>query len=160
MMGELNACESMASLIARYADGTLAVADRARVEAHVVGCSGCRAAIAEQSDAIRLLAELPMSEASPGFAADVLERVAQRAGLLDLLNWRAWTLRLAPVAALLLWLAWAPGSRQSGTTAAGTASAQIEAWAAGGSDSTTALLVSTETDGADLLAAAYEDYAR
>lgn len=155
-MNERPACESMVPLLLRYADGTLSPGDRTRVEEHAATCTACREAIAEQSAGAALLAELPMPEASPGFAARVRERVAPSDGLLDLLNWRAWTLRLAPVAALLALLAWFPVSTETGGTGATPqASAQIEAWATGGANSTTALLVNEENDATAVLAAVY-----
>jgi hypothetical protein len=159
-MGNLNACESMVPLIVRCADGTLAGADSAALEMHAASCRGCREALDEQKAAARLLSELPLIEAPRDFAARVRERVVPAGGLLDLINWRAWTLRLAPVAALLAFLAWLPGSTQTGTARPTTASVAIDAWSTGGTDTTTALLVSTETNAVDLLAVAYEGYAR
>lgn len=155
-MTERPACESMVPLLLRYADGTLSAGDRTRVEDHAAICAACREAIAEQSAAVTLLAELPMPEVSPEFAARVRERVAPSDGLLDLLNWRAWTLRLAPIAALLALLAWFPASTETGSTGATPqASAQIEAWATGGANSTTALLINEDNDANAVLAAVY-----
>jgi anti-sigma factor RsiW len=153
-MDDLNACDRMVPLILRHADGTLAAPDRAALDAHAASCAACREAIADQSAAVRLLAELPMMQAPRDFAARVRARVAPAGGLLDLLDWRAWTLRLVPAAALLALLAWLPSR-------ATTASSAIDAWASATADTNTAaLLVSADTSGADLLAAAYEGYAR
>lgn len=155
-MHEPHACESMVPLILRYADGTLGGADRARLEAHAAACEGCRDAMAAQHGVSTLLSEVGMADVTPGFAARVRARVEPAGGLLDVVNWRAWSLRLAPVAGLLAVLAWLPGLTQ-GTAPADTSSApaQIEAWAAGDTNSTTALLVNSETDPVDLLAAVY-----
>ncbi len=154
-MDDLKACDRMVPLIVRRADGTLAASDRATLDAHAVSCPGCRQAIADQSAIAALLGELPMGEAPRDFAARVRARVAPGGGVLDLLNWRAWTLRLAPAAALLALLAWLP-SRISVTAAS-----PIDALASATAQTDTeAMLVSSETSGADLLAAAYEEYVR
>ena len=150
----VKACERMVPLILRHADGTLAAPERAALDAHASSCAACREAIAEQSAAVRLLAELPLMEAPRDFAARVRARVAPEGGMLDLLDWRVWTLRLLPAAALLLLLAWLP-SRSTTTSSA------IDALASATADTNTAaLLVSADTSGADLLAAAYEEYSR
>ena len=155
----MSACDSMLPLLLRAVDGTIG-AGRAELDRHLASCASCREALAEQTTVSRLLAQMPMPRATPGFAAAVRERVAPRAGLLDLFNWRAWSLRLAPVAALLGILAWAlsqPTTTSGTTSRATTLSATLEAWASGsGTRSTEAWIISADTDRDDLLAEALE----
>jgi anti-sigma factor RsiW len=104
-------CERFVGLIVRSADGTLAPGARGELDAHVASCAECRRALQEQRTVSRLLADVPPDAAPPGFAARVRARVAPpQPSVFDLLNWRAWTLRLAPLAALLALLAWYPSS--------------------------------------------------
>ena len=82
----------------------------------------------------RMLVDLPPVEVSRGFAARVRERVEQRPWWMPAGNWRLWTLRLAPIAALLTILAWLPlQSDASGTVTTTTADAVsvLESWATG-----------------------------
>jgi anti-sigma factor RsiW len=131
----MSACESMVGLILASVEGTLDPSSRARLDAHAATCAGCRQALDEQAAVKRMLADLPPVEVSRGFAARVRERVEQRPWWMPAGNWRLWTLRLAPVAALLTILAWLPlQSDVSGTggvsvnTTASPASA-LESWA-------------------------------
>ena len=147
-------CERMLSLIVRAADGSLAAADQAQLNAHTASCEACRSALAAQTDVARLLGEIPFDDAPRGFAARVRARIEPRAGVLDLANWRAWTLRLAPVAAMLGVLVWLPGSSAVSAT---SVSAAIDAWAGGDSpQAASALVISDAVDGDDLLAWALE----
>jgi hypothetical protein len=166
VMENLDACESMVPLVLRHAEGTLGRDERARLEAHAASCAGCRAAMAEQSAVVRLLREVPFADAPRDFAARVRERVAPRGGLLDLLNWRTWALRLAPLPAILALVVWlpqqTPSSSQPSTSSVEQAApaAEFDAWAATSGDTTSDLLVSADAEAADLLEAAYPGYAR
>ena len=104
----MSACESMVGLILASVEGALDPSSRARLEAHAATCAGCRRALDEQAAVKRMLAGLPAVEVSRGFAARVRERVEQRPWWMPAGNWRLWTLRLAPIAALLTILAWLP----------------------------------------------------
>jgi anti-sigma factor RsiW len=97
----MGACESMVGLILASVEGTLDASLRARLEAHAAACAGCRRELDEQAAVKRMLADLPPVDVSRGFAARVRERVEQRPWWMPAGNWRLWTLRLAPVAALL-----------------------------------------------------------
>lgn len=98
----------MVGLILSSVEGTLDVPSRALLEAHAAACAGCRRALDEQAAVKRMLADLPPVEVSRGFAARVRERVEQRPWWMPAGNWRLWTLRLAPIAALLIISAWLP----------------------------------------------------
>jgi predicted anti-sigma-YlaC factor YlaD len=128
----------MVGLILASVEGTLDSSSRALLEAHAAACAGCRRALDEQAAVKRMLADLPPIEVSRGFAARVRERVEQRPWWMPAGNWRLWTLRLAPVAALLTILAWLPlqGDAAGGVTV--TTSVQVSALESWATDAVTA----------------------
>jgi anti-sigma factor RsiW len=109
----------MVGLILASVDGALDPSSRARLDVHAAGCAGCRRALEEQAAVKRMLADLPSVEVSRGFAARVRERVEQQPWWMPAGNWRLWTLRLAPVAALLTIFAVLPLQRDTSGTSAG-----------------------------------------
>jgi anti-sigma factor RsiW len=124
----------MVGLILASVEGTLDASSRERLEAHAATCAGCRRALDEQAAVKRMLADLPPVVVSRGFAARVRERVEQRPWWMPAGNWRLWTLRLAPVAALLTLLAWLPvqtplQSDASGTVTTTASGSVLESWA-------------------------------
>lgn len=145
------ACERMRPLILRSVDGRLAPDARAALDAHVAACAACRAALADQQAVASLLGELPIDAGPRQFAARVRARVVPRGALVDLVNWRAWTWRLVPVAALLGLLAWLPSS--GGSARFDTA---LDSWAAGAGQSPASLVISDQTDADELLLVAVE----
>ena len=122
-------CEQAESLLVRAADGTLDADRRAEMDRHLATCAACREAMDVQRSARALLGARPDAAVRPGFATRVMANLpAQDPGgaldttafgggdWLDLLNWRAWTIRLAPVAAtLVLAAALGFGSATNGT---------------------------------------------
>jgi len=63
-----------------YVDGTLATRDRASVEAHLAGCAGCRAAVAELRSLSAAAASLPRSiEPGRDLWVAIESRIRQRA---------------------------------------------------------------------------------
>ncbi len=111
-------CQQAEPLLARAADGTLDAERGTVLDRHLDGCADCRDALGAQRAVRERLAARPAAPVPLGFATRVMatlpdtsrrawERPARRepaaapAGWLDALNWRAWTLRLAPVAGAL-----------------------------------------------------------
>jgi anti-sigma factor RsiW len=126
----MSACESMVGLILASVEGTLDPSSRAHLEAHAASCAGCRRALDEQAAVKRMLADLPAVTVSRGFAARVRERVEARPWWMPAGNWRLWTLRLAPIAALLTFLAWLPlQSDATGSVTTTTPVSLRESWA-------------------------------
>ena len=125
-------CGGMQTLMLRAVDDTLDAAGRDALSAHVAECDACRRMLATQHAIRRALADLPMASVSADFAARVRERVSAR--WVDAFNWRVWTLRLAPVAALLMLLALLPaeglfsgdGTGETSTTLSGV----LDSWTA------------------------------
>ncbi len=140
-------CDAAEPLIARCADGVLADADRARLDAHLASCADCRAAVEMQRDVAALL-----RARAPEPHLDLVSRVSARldaeAGVFGLANWRAWTLGLAPVAAALMLAAYL-GIGASGSGAAQPVVAQEE-WAA---TAATSVLMQPGTSGDALVEA-------
>ena len=129
-------CLQVEPLLARAADGTLDAERAAGLAGHLEACADCRDALETQRAARALVAARPELPVPAGFAARVLAALPERhtpaAGWLDALNWRAWTLRLAPVAGALF-VGAALGLGPSGeTTPAGAVdfSDLAAAWAA------------------------------
>jgi anti-sigma factor RsiW len=52
-------CQELVELVTDYLEGALTPDDRARFEAHVRGCDGCRAYLEQMQETIRLLGRLP-----------------------------------------------------------------------------------------------------
>ena len=100
-------CEQVESVLARAADGTL---DRARHEQlgkHLETCAMCRDMLEGQTEIWTLLSRRPPTPAPLGFSTRVmasleLDPANDESSWMDALDWRAWTFRLAPVAATLL----------------------------------------------------------
>lgn len=145
------ACERMRPLILRSVDGRLTPDARVALDAHVAACAACREALADQQGVASLLGELPIDAGPREFATRVRDRVAPRGALVDLVNWRAWTWRLVPVAALLGLLAWLPSSGGSASF-----DAALDSWAAGPSQSPASLVISDQTEADELLLVAVE----
>lgn len=126
-------CEPFVPLILRSADGALDPAPRAELEAHVASCADCRRALAEQTAVSRVVGEVGLGPVPRDFAARVRARVTPPPSVLDLINWRAWTLRLAPLAAVLALVAWYPASSTSvspaNTSTVQTLPAVLDEWA-------------------------------
>jgi len=120
-------------LLARAADGALSDAEQRDVQAHLEGCAACREALDAQRLVARALVARAAVEPTAGFASRVSARLdAQQRGILDLANWRAWTVGLAPVAAALVVVAYLGiGTTTTSETVTTTASdtATFESWA-------------------------------
>lgn len=154
------ACERFVPLILRSADGTLSAASQAELDAHVERCPDCRDALREQAAVSRLLGDVGMQPVSPGFAARVRQRAVPEAGLLGLFPWRAWTLRLAPLAAVIALLAWYPSSSEGVASQSPTLPTALEDWAGSQAQVAGGVLISDSPNRDALLAAALGETSR
>ena len=101
-------CEKYLPALLEAADDRLDALDageRERLDAHLRGCAACRLALAEQRATRMALAARPAALAPAGLASRVVATVRADPHWMDLLHWRMWALRLAPVAAALLLMA-------------------------------------------------------
>ena len=165
-------CADLQPLILRAVDATLDAAGHEALSAHVAHCDCCRRTLAAQRALKQALADLPLATVSADFAARVRERVSAR--WIDLFDWRVWTLRLAPVAALLALLAVLPAGptpTDSVTSETGQSlTGVLDTWSvsrAGAGQETSGvaashmqLLLNPEADPYALLAAALEESPR
>ena len=127
-------CEEWQPLLVRAADdrpGTLEPRDEARLAAHLDRCDHCRALLAEQQVVRRALAARPAAAAPPGLAARVLAELDSAPHWTELLAWRTWTCRLAPVAAGLLAVAFIIGRGAGASDPPASVPELAAAWVAG-----------------------------
>ena len=94
-------CDDVGPLLLRRLEGRLEGDDWHRLESHLQHCSACREELDGQQAVAAVLASRPSSGASPAFINRVMAAVEPERSWLDVLNWRAWTFRMAPVAAAL-----------------------------------------------------------
>lgn len=110
-------CQQAEPLLARAADGMLDAERGAALALHLDACADCRDALETQRAVREALAARPRAPAPLGFATRVMaslpdtsrrswarqarREAAAAAGWLEALNWRSWTLRLAPLAGAL-----------------------------------------------------------
>lgn len=118
-------CREIEPWLAAKADGSIDADRGSLVDAHLAVCDGCRRVLADQRRVYETLAATPMAKPSAGFAARVNARIDQSEGWLGLADFRAWTLRLAPVAAAaaLIAMLWQPQPQPASTMSARPASA-------------------------------------
>jgi anti-sigma factor RsiW len=98
-------CDDVGPLLLRRLDGRLEADDRHRLESHLEQCAACREELEAQQAVATTLASRPSGGASTAFVGRVMAAVEQDRDWLDVLNWRAWTFRLVPVAAALVLVA-------------------------------------------------------
>ena len=95
-------CDDVGPLLLRRLEGRLEADEGQEVERHLEQCEICRETLEVQRRVAAVLSSRPVAEVSPGFAGRVMANLEPVPGWLDVLNWRVWTFRLAPVAAALL----------------------------------------------------------
>ena len=116
------------------ARGALEPEDEARLAAHLDRCDDCRARLAGQRTVRRALAARPAAPAPPGLAARVLAELGSAPHWTELLAWRTWTYRLAPVAAGLLAVAFIIGRGAAASSPPAGVPEVAAAWVAGEPD--------------------------
>jgi anti-sigma factor RsiW len=95
-------CEEAEPYIAHAVDGGALDEDRrAALDAHLERCETCRTAFETQRLVAAWLRQRPSDRVSPDFIARLSERLDEAAGWFGIADWRLWTLRLAPLAAVL-----------------------------------------------------------
>ena len=95
-------CGDVEHLLLRRLEGRLAADEGQRLERHLQQCETCRETLEEHRRVAAVLSSRPMAEVPQGFADRVMANIEPVPGWLDVLNWRLWTFRLAPVAAALM----------------------------------------------------------
>jgi anti-sigma factor RsiW len=124
-------------LILARVDGCLGADDERWLDDHVRQCDACRAEANSQAAVRSLLASRPALGVSAGFVDRVIERIEPAVGLLGVADWRKWTWRLSPVAAVLMLAALLVPARQTAAPASAQAASEVnltsvmETWAGG-----------------------------
>src|SRR5438105_10047774 len=67
------ACIELVELVTDYLEGSLSAEDRARFEAHLELCSGCRTYVEQMRQTIRALGRLPTESIEPAARERLLE---------------------------------------------------------------------------------------
>lgn len=129
-------CEEATRLVVDDLGGRLDDRGRAILNDHLITCAACRDLAAAQREVSSVLAARPAADVPPSFAPRVVARLRQESGWFGVADWRWLSVRLAPVAALLLLGAGLVIERQSvQTSAPASLSAVFDTWTSGGSES-------------------------
>jgi hypothetical protein len=139
-------------LLARAADGAaLTGEERRELEAHLSACVPCRNALEGQRLVAHALAARAGAAAGAGFAGRVSARLdAEDGSVLDLANWRAWTVGIAPLAAGLVLVAYL-GFGASDTAAVSSEAPTFESWASASAGTTPAAVFLQPSSSSDQL---------
>lgn len=126
-------CDTAERWLARYADDPgLVDSSGDSMGAHLRACASCRAVLDDQRAVAAMLRARPADRVAPAFAARLADRLDEASGWFGIADWRAWTYRLAPVAAALavtVWMTMAPASSGSTPSAVTEASGPaLEQW--------------------------------
>ncbi|MDP6582303.1 MAG: zf-HC2 domain-containing protein, partial [Vicinamibacterales bacterium] len=92
-------------LLLRRLEGRLEFGEGQRLERHLEQCESCRQSLEGQRFVASVLSARPVAEAPPDFSRRVMASLEPDTSWLDVLNWRVWTFRLAPVAVALMLVA-------------------------------------------------------
>ena len=125
-------CDRYLPLLLLAADDrldSLEAPERDDLRAHLAGCPRCRQAVSDQHEVAAALRQRGDAPIPTGFAERVVARLDTAGGWVDLLRWRIWTYRLAPVAAVLMLLAYVTVPDDAGSAAASARPELAEAWA-------------------------------
>ncbi len=72
-IAEQLSCQELVELVTDYLDGALPPAERARFDAHIAGCDGCRAYLEQIRATIRLSGTLGPEQLDPAAEKALLE---------------------------------------------------------------------------------------
>ncbi len=106
-------CDRAAQLMIDRLAGRLDERAGADLDEHLRGCVECRRAADAQAEVANVLAGRVDAGVSPSFAARLAGRLEEESGWFGLADWRWLSVRLAPIAAILLIVAGLVIERQS-----------------------------------------------
>ena len=139
-------CDEAATYIVRLSDEdeTLDASARALLDGHLAICADCRSALETQREVAGWLRSRPVDRVPDDFAARLSRRLDEEARAdqmmpwLGIADWRVWTLRLAPLAALLLLFVLLGSSADAQPT--------IDDWTLGSEDGSSAAALLLQSD--------------
>ena len=156
-MDTATSCPAYRDAIVAAVDARLDPDRQRALDVHLASCARCRAVLAQHRAVQRETRAIGFGDVSADFAARVRQRV-ERPALTDLFDFRAWTWRLVPIAALMAAAIWLPALRdRTRTVPLGDA---LSAWATGAAEYPTSLLLDPAADPGELAATAFEERAR
>lgn len=137
-------CAEAAGFVLHRADGDcLAPSIEAELDAHLETCASCREELAAQQAVAARLRARPVDSVSPMFArrlGERLDRLERHEGWLGMADWRAWTVRLAPVAVVLALAAFLTGAQTD------AAPLSLEEWAVSNAESSSVATLLWDAD--------------
>jgi len=95
-------CDDAHQILMDELAGRLDAGRGQQLREHLAACSRCREVADAQADVSRALASRPETPVRADFAARLAAEIARRSGWFGLADWRWLSVRLAPIAALLL----------------------------------------------------------
>ncbi|HSC28390.1 MAG TPA: hypothetical protein VLD67_14010 [Vicinamibacterales bacterium] len=128
----MTSCDEAVRALVRAAD-SLEPSLPAELEAHLSTCASCRETLEDQRIVSQVLRARPADTVSSLFPVRLAARLDETAGWFDLADWRAWTFRLAPIAAVLALVALL-------TSDTAASSLTLQEWTMSGADSSAELL--------------------
>jgi anti-sigma factor RsiW len=156
-------CDDARSLMMRVMDDDVPESARAALEAHVAECAECAEAWRDQQVVRAWLVDRPPAAPSPAFARRLAGELDALTPWWAIVDWRRWTLRLAPVAAVLLLLvggALGVTSSSSSATPVSTAPVSTALWDSSADVSSDALLLAVLSGSPDDAMTRYEEKTR
>ncbi len=144
-------CDDLIAALVRAADGSLEMLpadDRARIHAHLATCVSCAEALADQismRQALTTLAAEPVTTFVGSRVIAQLRSEVPATSWLESLDWKRWTWRLVPVAAVLAVAVGSVSANSDPTNTTNTmpASSTLVTGEVGGNDLLSLLLNST-----------------
>jgi len=91
-------CDEVRPMLIRHLEGRLRADEEQCFERHLEQCNMCQEALEIQQRVAEVLSSRPVVRTPLGFSDRVMANLSVQ-GWLAVLDWRAWTFRLAPVAA-------------------------------------------------------------
>jgi hypothetical protein len=96
-------CDDVLRYLLRAVDeaADLSASERALLDRHTARCADCRQAIDDQRAVSRVLRSRPSDLPSSAFSSSLAARLDRAGSWLLIADWRVWSFRLSPAAALL-----------------------------------------------------------
>ncbi len=130
-------CDEAELLLQDDLGGRLDAGRRQQLDEHLASCSACRETAVAQTDVSRVLASRPDAPVRADFAARLAGEIDRQSGWLGLADWHWLSVRLAPLAALLLLAAGIVVEREATRTSSrASLSTVVETWASDDSGAT------------------------
>jgi predicted anti-sigma-YlaC factor YlaD len=143
-------CEDAKRLLLDELAGRLDAGRRQQLHEHLAACTTCREMSDAQAEVSHVLASRPEAAVRADFAARLAGEIARQSGWFGLADWLWLSVRLAPIAALLLLAAGLVVERQAAQASdPASLSEVVETWATGDSGATPVTSVLWQPEASD-----------